>query len=92
MYNIPYSTGSILQLIGRITRVDTVYDTQNIYILEAVDTIDTYKQGLVASKIDLFEAIFGEQTTMPDFSDDKFDIDASLLKKKYLWKSRKRKK
>lgn len=90
MYNIPYSTGSILQLIGRITRIDTKFDTQNVYILEVIDTIDTYKQGLVASKIDLFEAIFGEQTTMPDFSDDKFNIDTKALKRKYLWKAKRR--
>lgn len=90
MYNIPYSTGSVLQLIGRITRIDTEYNEQNVYIIECIDTIDTYKQGLVASKIELFEAVFGEQTTMPNFSDDKFKIDTGALKRKYLWKSRRR--
>lgn len=90
MYNIPLSTGSVLQLIGRITRMDSEYSTQTVYILEAIDTIDTYKQGLVASKIELFEKIFGEQSTMPNFSDEKFEIDRKLLKRKYLWKSKKK--
>ena len=90
MYNIPYSTGSVLQLIGRITRIDTEYDKQNVYIIECIDTIDTYKQGLVASKIELFEAVFGAQATMPNFSDDKFKIDTKALKRKYLWKAKRR--
>ena len=90
IYNVPLSTGSMLQLIGRITRMDTEFDKQNVYFLEAIDTIDTYKVGLVASKIELFEKIFNKQETMPDLSDDKFKIDTKLLKKKYLWKSRRR--
>ena len=90
IYNVPLSTGSMLQLIGRITRMDTEFDVQTVYFLEAIDTIDTYKVGLVASKIELFEKVFDKQETMPDLSDDKFKVDSKLLKKKYLWKSRRR--
>ena len=90
MYNIPLSTGSVLQLIGRITRMDTEYKVQNVYTLEAIDTIDTYKQSLVSAKIELFERVFGEQSTMVKFDNDNFKLDTKLLKKKYLWKSRRR--
>lgn len=83
-YNIPWSTGDTIQAIGRITRMDTEYDTQHVYFLEAIDTIDTYRRKTVESKVDLITMIFGEQSTFPTIDDD--PIDLNKLKRYLLWK------
>lgn len=88
IYNMPLSTGSVLQLIGRITRMDTEYKVQNVYTLEAIDTIDTYKCSLINTKIELFERVFGTQNTMIKFDNEELKLDQKILKKKYLWKRR----
>lgn len=88
-YNTPWSTGDTIQAIGRITRMDTVFDTQHIYFLEVMDTIDTYRRKAVESKVDLITEVFGEQSTFPTIEDD--PIDMEKLKKYLLWKKSKRK-
>lgn len=89
-YDLPWSTGDTIQAIGRITRMDTKYDTQHIYFIEALDTIDTFRRKVIESKVSLITAIFGEQTTMPKVEDG--DINLDDLRKYLLWRRRSRKK
>ena len=87
-YNTPFATGWFIQLVGRITRMDSKYDNQNIYVLEANNTIDTYKRLLIQDHANLIEVVFGKEGSLPDIGS--MDKDAmkkyrSYFKRKFLW-------
>ena len=89
-YDIPFSVGTFIQVLGRITRMDGTYEFQNIYLLEVDGTIDTYKRMLIQDHADLIKKLFGEESNLPEVRqiDRKF---MNKLKKKMLWNYRPKK-
>lgn len=87
IYDMPYSIGAYIQLIGRICRMDTTYDTQHIYYLEALNTIDTYKLYIVRNKMSMINALLGTDGNLPDIDLKGLDkMNRDYLKKKLLWR------
>lgn len=87
-YNLPFALGDFIQTVGRVARTDSVYDNQNVYILEVKDTIDTYKRLLLQSNMTLVQAIFGKDRTMPYYGDVEQDVMKKYrqyFKNKMLW-------
>lgn len=89
LWNLPWSCGRLIQVLGRICRCDTTYDKQNAYILAVSKTIDEYKVELFKKNISLIMSLLGnesmgtlEQCTYLDVSAD----DKSTLKRHLLWK------
>lgn len=58
-FDMPWSVGDILQNIGRVTRVDSTYDHQNVYFICAKGTIDQYKTALVSANMALLKKVIG---------------------------------
>lgn len=56
----PSSIGFFIQLLGRVCRMDSTYDAQNMYLLEVKDTVDTYKRMLIQDHTATINAIFGK--------------------------------
>ena len=86
---MPFSCGRLVQVLGRICRVDTTYDHQNVYILEVNKTIDEYKVELFKQNICLIKTLLGmeslgtlDKCTYLDVSSD----DRKKLKNNLLWK------
>ena len=88
-YDLPWSTGTFIQLVGRVCRTDTKYDKQRVYMLEMLDTIDTYRRKCVEGKIDLIESVFGTVPTLP-FKQDDYQLDKKKLKRYLLWNRKKK--
>ena len=89
MYNIPFSIGTVTQLIGRVCRMDSKYDSQWIHIIESENTIDTYKKKLFQDNVYLINQLFGNMGTLPT---DIFRVDRNnltALKRQLLWNKRK---
>lgn len=85
-YELPFAIGTFIQIVGRITRLDTEYDSQLIYVLETVETIDTYKRMLIQDNAKLIKDLFGSNSNLPkslNKIDKKF---MKKLKKDLLWK------
>ena len=93
-YNLPFIIGGFIQIVGRITRMDSIHDWQNVFVIEARNTIDTYKKLLIQENIKLIRSLFGNETHLPgQFIPD--IIDRAFIKncrKKLLWKLRSGKK
>lgn len=64
-YNLDFSILTMIQLIGRICRVDTKYPVQNLYFLTASKTIDEYKTILFNLHQTLISYIYGDIQTLP---------------------------
>lgn len=81
-------SGIVSHNCGRVTRTDTKYDHQNIYILEVKDTIDSYKKILLMSHMDLIKQIFGKSSVMPcyrNIDQDTLNKYKQFYKNRYLW-------
>lgn len=84
-YDIPFSVGQFIQACGRIARVDTEYDTQNVYILEAEGTIDTYKRKLIEDHATLIRDLFGESENLPKDIQALDRSNMNKLRRALLW-------
>lgn len=89
--NAPFSIGRVVQLSGRVCRMDSTYNVQNIYFISAKDTIDTYRTSLLKKRIGLIKLLLGEESTgaLDNCECNYIDIDYSdtkQLKKNFLWK------
>jgi len=90
IYDIPFSVGWFIQVVGRVARMDSEYEIQNIVLVEAKDTIDTYKRVLIQDHATLIKAVFGAETNLPD---NVSEIDRKFmqqLRNKLLWKFKRR--
>lgn len=84
-YDLPYDISAIMQVIGRITRVNTKYDTQYIDILELKGTVDTYKRLCLEKNMKLVESLFGKINTLPMTTYDNEQKFMKSLKGLILW-------
>lgn len=85
LYNIPFSVKVLIQLVGRVTRVDSKYPRQYIHFIEAHNTIDTYRRLLISMRGGVINKIFGDIETLPvelTIEDEKI---AQKLRNKLLW-------
>ena len=64
-YDVPFSILTFIQAVGRITRIDTKFKSQNIHIIESFGTIDTYKRLLIQINGNMIKALFGDIATLP---------------------------
>lgn len=89
--NCPFSCGRVVQVLGRICRMDSTYDAQNIYFISVKDTIDTYRTTLLKKRIGLIKILLGDESmgALDSCECNYIDIDYSdtkELKKNFLWK------
>ena len=84
-YDLPYDIAKIMQIIGRITRVDTKFDKQYIDIIEAFGTTDTYKRLCMEKNMKLIESLFGKMNTLPYTTYDNEQKFMSTLRRTLLW-------
>ena len=84
-YDLPYDISATMQVIGRITRVNTKYTTQYIDILELKGTVDTYKRLCLEKNMKLVESLFGKMNTLPIATYDNEQKFMRSLKNLILW-------
>lgn len=77
----------------RICRVDSTYQTQNIYFISVSDTIDTYKTSLLKTHTKLIDVLLGKEAVGTLDECTYLDVDSSdkrQLKNTLLWRRNKR--
>lgn len=85
-YDIPYSIGTILQAIGRVTRVNTEFDVQYVAILYTRGTIDEYKYKLFQSHAQVIKDVIGSDANLPPQLDKVESYMYNSLRDKLLWR------
>ena len=91
LYNVPFSIKVFIQLVGRVTRVDTKHSKQYIHFIEAKGTVDTYRRLNVSMHGNLIQDLFGEIETLPVELTVIDQKTQQKLKNKLLWSFRNRK-
>ena len=87
-YNTPFAVGFMVQLVGRVCRIDSKFSKQYIYMIENKDTIDTYKVEIMKGKAKMIRDIIGGVSTLPDEDVELKEDTQRLMKFKYLWNKR----
>lgn len=64
-YDVPFDLRQFVQAAGRTVRMNTKHETVHIYLLEALDTVDSYKSLMVFSNAQLFEEVMRGTRTLP---------------------------
>ena len=85
-YEIPFPIREFIQGCGRITRTNSTFDQFNIYVLESIGTIDTYKKNRIVDNSHAIKAVIGGGDILP--TKDILDIglaDKETMKNAYLW-------
>ena len=85
-YEIPFSIREFIQAVGRITRTNSKFDTFNVYLLEMLGTIDTYKKEKIKINYEPLKHILQGYDTLP--IEDMLlvnNADKEDMKKMYLW-------
>lgn len=87
-YSIPFSIGTFIQMVGRITRMDSTYKKFYVHLLEVEGSIDTYKCALLEDNMSCIRKLFGEQNSI-DLAERDFDaMDLKKMRSYFLWTSR----
>lgn len=84
-YDIPFSVGTCLQVIGRITRVDTKHAFQYVFVLYVKGTIDEYKYLLFLDNANLIKQLIGSDANMPSNLRELEKKNLEDIKTKLLW-------
>ena len=97
-FHCAFSVGRTIQVLGRICRVDSTYDKQNIYFISVSDTIDTYKTSLLKNHTALINTLLGMESlgtlnTLNNEECNYVDVDLGterkMLKSTMLWRRNK---
>lgn len=84
-YEIPFALRQFIQACGRIARTNSEYEIFNIYILEAVGTIDTYKKNRILMNSGPIKAVLGGSNILPVETLTINLADKAAMKDKFLW-------
>jgi len=86
-FNLDWSYGNNLQIIGRINRLGSSHDQNNVYILMNDSTIDEYVYRTIIKKEAYFEELLGgvgyemDSSGLRDFANNFTEFSKKLLRK-----------
>lgn len=84
-YETPFPIREFVQGCGRITRTNSLYDKFYVYVLEAKDTIDTYKKNRILANALPIKVVVGGSNILPTEVLALSQADRQAEKDKYLW-------
>ncbi len=87
-YDIPFAINDVIQMVGRVARMDSKFSDMNIYFIEYTSTLDTYKRTLIQAHSTLIDSVICHDTNLPT---EVLVLDANTqkeMKRKLVWKFR----
>jgi superfamily II DNA or RNA helicase len=90
IYDIPFSMGACVQLIGRIARVDSKFDVFEVHFPLMRGTIDEYKAKMFLHKTELFSKVLRGEATMPRSRTSVTKKQLEYLRRTLLWRVQER--
>jgi hypothetical protein len=85
-YDIPFSVGNFIQVVGRVARYFSEFKHYNIFFPTITDTLDDYKFSYVSSRKDIIEDVL-QNKCLPQGELDSYNADLlQQLRSRTLWK------
>lgn len=86
IYDIPFSMGACVQLVGRIARMDSEHEVFEVHFPILRGTIDEYKAKMFLHKTDLFTRVLKGEATMPRVRTAITKRQLEYLRGRLLWR------
>lgn len=84
-YDIPFSVGNFIQVVGRVARYFSDFKHYNIFFPVIKDTLDDYKFNYVSSRKELIEQVL-QNKCLPQGELDSYNADLlKEIRKRTLW-------
>lgn len=87
-FDLPFSVGTLIQIIGRVARMDSAFDFMDVYYLVAGGTVDFYKAAMIEVNSKLIKEVLGGNANLPKTSGKTTKRMLMELRKDLLWKIR----
>ena len=84
-YNLPYTPGGFLQLLGRMIRLGSKYDEFFVYIPIVNDTSDVYKYEYLSSSQEILAYIQGNHSLFEGTVESCNSFVLKELRKSLMW-------
>lgn len=91
LYSISFDIISFIQVVGRIARMDSIHEEMEVYVLEAKDTIDTYKKKYLEANSDLVNTVTVPNPNLPRVKVIPTKKYIISLRRRLLWKFKSKK-
>ena len=86
-YSIPFSVGIFIQVLGRITRMDSKYlQDLNCYVPKNDSNIDRYKYELLEANTQVITRLLGEDANLPKSVEAKRKDLIRAMRRDLLWR------
>lgn len=87
-YDIPFSVGNFIQVVGRVARFFSKFKHYNIFFPVILNTLDEYKFNYVSSRKDIIEDVL-QNKCLPQGELDSYNADLlQSMRSRTLWKRR----
>jgi len=87
-FNLTFSIGEFVQVVGRVVRVNTEHNFMEIFIIEAKDTIDTYKRLMLEHNADKIKKVISQNPNLPEIDSEPTKDYIIKMRKDLLWKKK----
>lgn len=87
-FDLPFDLRQFVQAAGRVVRMNTLHKKVHLWILEALETIDSYKSLMVFSNSQLFEAVMKGTKTLPAVYGRVSKDLLAQMRKRLLWRTK----
>ena len=85
-YDIPFSVGNFIQVVGRVARYFSAFKHYNIFFPIILDTLDDYKFSYVSSRKELIEDVL-QNKCLPQGELESYNADLlQQIRGRTLWK------
>lgn len=85
-YDIPFSVGNFIQVVGRVARYFSAFKHYNIFFPIVLDTLDDYKFSYVSSRKELIEDVL-QNKCLPQGELESYNADLlQQIRGRTLWK------
>jgi superfamily II DNA or RNA helicase len=88
MYSLSFSIITFIQVVGRIARMDSEHEEMIVHIIEAENTIDTYKRYYLYANANLINTVIAPNPNLPYVEIIPSRKYIIKLRKNLLWKAK----
>lgn len=87
-FDLPFDMKAFAQAVGRVARMDTTHAKVEVVVLEAQNTIDTYKAAMLLTNVEVFRKVLTGAVTLPDACRAISKSELAKLRKDLLWRTK----
>jgi SNF2 family DNA or RNA helicase len=87
-FNLTFSIGEFIQVVGRVVRMNTEHEFMEVYIIVAEGTIDSYKRLMLEHNADKITKVVSKNPNLPEIGAEVSKGYIVKMRKDLLWRKK----